>query len=1208
MQNATELSPYVCCNLFLLAASTLAPSLTARIFLRNCIVLLDPVATMSTAVTMGAAYALPTAEPRCYHRIYPGCLLSDRPCPRWRPFSSSPIPGSVTVISRLAMSGMEPLAVLGLACNAMQIFQFTFESVSLCKKAFRTGIPDPELARYVNECAQLYRKLDNSIRSVQHPNAEDVEFLRICGNTRDASLLLETEIKAILQPTAKGRVRASIIVGFKARIKAHKLDRLEKQMRGYQKILESGLLDRTCKKVDALSLQQDERFNNLDVVLRDFIRSYCQGQRRLEGLLDAHTTSIKALVEAETLKTHRTITDAVQSVSTKTTEDLAVILNQIASEPQIWQKRERLLKSLKYSTMGDRFNQIPQPHDGTYQWIMRGTRLWEQEEEDPDTRISRSSSACAHTNPALDVCWSCFPCWLESTSSASNLYWIQGKTGAGKSTLMKFIVTDPDLWSSLNLADGVPLLLYHFLWAPGGQLQKSVRGLLLALVYQFLSANEKVLDEVISALPKAKYKDIPGDWTLEELQMIIQTWFPRSDRRIVIFIDGLDEMDPDDRSTPDPLRFITTKIATIGKVKLCVSSRPEQLFLRYFASKPTLRLQDITFFDMKIYAEAYLVPDPGDEYDTKDVRNLIDSLLVKADGVFLWIALVVRSLASGLRNGDSIEELNLRLEQMPKGLNALYQDMWARLNDDEPIYRQEAALYFNLIRDWRTLQSGTDEGPREDSDDTIEILGLLLATQPAKAQEILKNPAAFTADQLQAACRDLAKRVERRTARLLHVKERHSGRTTLVEFLHRSSLEFLENTPEGRKILAYDKTPREARFSNLARGFMARIYLRVTGQLDEGLGAFRIQNVLDMISTNFRRGRIVQDDAVELLASAQRLFDLAIRSGVPGKTFGLPGNFKGHDFVRLLAMFGFDDLASLFFDGLVPGWNSNVMDSSLYRSSLVVAALTPPDISMDTLTTTASEEHSHGPEAASAQVQQEKGAKLVTLVSLLCSRTFWPSSLPELSETVAAYKRTGICLAESITLYLEVPAGAPDETVLIISPSSLMPQKYYRPSPRILKGNAWIALEMKVSSLVELVLGAVEASTAVKLPSVVSASSSDAGKANLDLVPRVGCARVLAFYVPYWGSMGAQQPSYFRKILTPATEEDARYVLSGLNAITLSEAEPNAFAIPSLWKRVEEIASRAKEADELMFQNALHGPLDDMVESLMDSGSLTEGH
>jgi hypothetical protein len=52
----------------------------------------------------------------------------------------------------------------------------------------------------------------------------------------------------------------------------------------------------------------------------------------------------------------------------------------------------------------------------------------------------------------------------------------------------------------------------------------------------------------------------------------------------------------------------------------------------------------------------------------------------KADGVFLWVVLVVKSLVSGLRNGDGIVYLRRRLEKIPSDIEKLYAHMLSSID------------------------------------------------------------------------------------------------------------------------------------------------------------------------------------------------------------------------------------------------------------------------------------------------------------------------------------------------------------------------------------------------------------------------------------------------------------------------------------------------------------------------------------------------
>jgi hypothetical protein len=66
----------------------------------------------------------------------------------------------------------------------------------------------------------------------------------------------------------------------------------------------------------------------------------------------------------------------------------------------------------------------------------------------------------------------------------------------------------------------------------------------------------------------------------------------------------------------------------------------------------------------------------------------------KADGVFLWVILVVASLKNGLRDGDTIEDLWQRLQELPSKLEELFRKI---LNNINPVYLAQACAIFQLV-------------------------------------------------------------------------------------------------------------------------------------------------------------------------------------------------------------------------------------------------------------------------------------------------------------------------------------------------------------------------------------------------------------------------------------------------------------------------------------------------------------------------------
>ncbi|EAA28157.3 hypothetical protein GE21DRAFT_8519 [Neurospora crassa] len=341
-----------------------------------------------------------------------------------------------------------------------------------------------------------------------------------------------------------------------------------------------------------------------------------------------------------------------------------------------------------------------------------------------------------------------------------------------------------------------------------------------SLEASLLSNDEHALDHVIDTFPDLKLKDFWGDWTLEDLERTMMDSLQAiATRPVFIFVDGLDEFGSSNASVDDDPRDLldlVARLSTLDNVKMCVSSRPGPVFKNKLSGLCSLRLQDLTRSDMEKYAKAELLSNEvvGLE-NQKEYQELVNKLCNMADGVFLWTALAVRSLFRGLTNEDDISDLYARLDKMPAGLYPLYKDMWERLNDDRYLYRKEAALYFRLIIHWWRM-------PSHRSDKLFTTFHLLAALDPSISLAYLNHDTASFPSDLEATCEKLGKRVETRSAGLLE-----HGDYGSIDFIHRSALEFLTDTPEGQQIMAHDTSTFSELRSWLLQADVARAYLMI---------------------------------------------------------------------------------------------------------------------------------------------------------------------------------------------------------------------------------------------------------------------------------------------------------------------------------------------------------------------------------------------
>lgn len=94
---------------------------------------------------------------------------------------------------------------------------------------------------------------------------------------------------------------------------------------------------------------------------------------------------------------------------------------------------------------------------------------------------------------SADRPWDNFAKWLES--SAASFYWVNGKAGSEKSTIMKYLVNHARTREGLKRWSGNTKLLTpsFFFWYSGYGLQKSQVGLLRGLLYECLHKHRELM-------------------------------------------------------------------------------------------------------------------------------------------------------------------------------------------------------------------------------------------------------------------------------------------------------------------------------------------------------------------------------------------------------------------------------------------------------------------------------------------------------------------------------------------------------------------------------------------------------------------------------------------------------------------------------------------------------------------------------------------
>ncbi|KAK3321261.1 hypothetical protein B0T19DRAFT_445026 [Cercophora scortea] len=628
------------------------------------------------------------------------------------------------------MSGLEPLVAFSLACGVFQVLSFTGDIYKVYKSLVQTGKPGTTTsldASSFENMLKVFEDIEKQAGQASRPLTEqDNELLKIATECKNTAVDLKAKIDKLLGPASiTGSRLKSAVQAIKIVIKRDQRKQLkvvEETLRQHQNILETRLLFQFCTKSDAIKLQQDDRFNALDSTLRNFILALAEGETEMTKLLTQESTAIKAHVTTEVDKSRDVITDQLRFEAGATRDHISQGLEELKTSTAITAqdeaKHKQLLGSLKYPAMNDRRNQLVHRHDKTFEWIFTGALatkvhtcipLGIDQDQDSDSDKAPDSDSDSDSIYGQSQCRMIdasvqFQGWLDSPDQP--LFWISGKAGSGKSTLMKFLIDDEQTLQHLgHSSTGKAVILSHFLWSAGQPLEASIKGMLCSLLHQLLASDRGLAAVVMHEMPIVSMKESCSDWSVSELEKIALLAFGHSSGPLCMFLDGLDEVSPSDGQRR--LLDLLERFQAVPRVKICVSSRPEAILQNRLGKLPMLRVQDLTMQDIKRFSRETLQKG-GFGYQGQPYHKFIRRICEMADGVFLWVSLAVKSLLDGSEQGDELELLLQRLEVLPTDLHSLYQNMWERLNGSNAVYRKHASEYLNLVLSSRVLLQSHD--------------------------------------------------------------------------------------------------------------------------------------------------------------------------------------------------------------------------------------------------------------------------------------------------------------------------------------------------------------------------------------------------------------------------------------------------------------------------------------------------------------------
>ncbi|CAN9176579.1 unnamed protein product [Alternaria sp. RS040] len=476
-------------------------------------------------------------------------------------------------------------------------------------------------------------------------------------------------------------------------------------------------------------------------------------------------------------------------------------------------KSVRELKKIMHASMIDNselINIIQRAIDEACTQLIHD-RLWFRLIDDRKNSIvdvhSRTFEWSIHP-PTSAAVWDDLSGWLRS---GRDIYWIYGKPGSGKSTLMKFLYYHPEVKSSLHewAGDRKLTVASFFLWNIGAAEQSSQEGLARGLLYHVLKQNPLLTPTVLPYMwqeAQSGEVDLKLPSNSEMKTAFQQIGVQKTSGAFAFFIDGLDEFTGNNR---DGISFVKGFI-TSANIKILLSSRPIDTCVAAFSSAPKLKLQDLTKADIATYINDVVRSHPYvcEEKCLSDaiVEGLVEDIQSKASGVFLWVVLACRTLIEGFEAFDDAEELRRRVDELPPELERLFRHI---LDGLPSRFIQQAAKLLRVCYISRLLQI----------ESSISAFRLAWAHEKDMKPHALGEFTPASSDERKARCTLLQGRLRSRCRGLLEVStsSNPSCDDLSVDFMHRSVFEFLSNPAvweldclqindhefEARTVLAY---------------------------------------------------------------------------------------------------------------------------------------------------------------------------------------------------------------------------------------------------------------------------------------------------------------------------------------------------------------------------------------------------------------------
>ena len=471
--------------------------------------------------------------------------------------------------------------------------------------------PPGKQAEYISESLERYGLAAYTYPGVEFDNLLEVECEHFLG---PGNCEFSCSLKSVVRPP---RLNSNPIIHY-GTIGS-----------GNQVMKHGQMRDRIARPLNILCFEMEAAglMDYLPCLVIRGICDYCDTQKRKEfqgyAALSAAAYATELLSIIPAVETPMQLSDSGPTESTD------------------WEHRKTIMEALNFEEAESRRATVKRAHVQTCTWFVKQQR---------------------------------FTDWLgmNETKKHDGLLWIKGKPGAGKSTLMKYILEKEEKVKSRDR-----IIISFFFNARGHHLERSVAGMYRSLIYQLLRQIVElqiILDNFNSNVTFDQSKvGILEDLLARAIEIL-------GSKQLLCFIDALDECPEDQIRDMVHLFQELEESAVLSKTKIHIllSSRHYPNISIEQGKTLILEDQDGHSHDIVKYIAAELKIGK-----TNQAEKIKRDILEKSCGIFLWVVLTVRILKTEYDKGR-LHSLENRLKDIPLELNDLFWDILTRDNEGLP--------------------------------------------------------------------------------------------------------------------------------------------------------------------------------------------------------------------------------------------------------------------------------------------------------------------------------------------------------------------------------------------------------------------------------------------------------------------------------------------------------------------------------------------